>query len=116
MAKRCDLTGTGVMVGNNVSHSHRKTRRRFLPNLHKVTFKSEALGENISLKVASKTLRTVTKYGNIDSFLVNFGFAKLTEEAKTLRKRVKNALVKKGLYETVKVKSKKEDRKTIAEA
>jgi len=116
MAKRCDLTGTGVMVGNNVSHSHRKTRRRFLPNLHKVTFKSEALGENVSLKIASSTLRTVTKYGNIDSFLINFGFAKLSDEAKELRKKVKNALVKKDLYETVKIKSKREDRKATANA
>lgn len=116
MAKRCELTGMGVMVGNNVSHSHRKTKRRFLPNLQKVTFKSDALGQNVSLKVATKTLRTVNKYGSIDSFLINFGFAKLSEEAKTLRKRVKDALVRKGLYENVKIKSKKEDRKAMASA
>jgi large subunit ribosomal protein L28 len=112
MARRCELVGTGVMSGNNISHSHRKTRRRFLPNLHELTFKSDALGVNITLRITPSTLRTVNKYGNIDAFLVNTRVAKLTDEAKKLRNRVVKALEKKGQLDIVKIKrkvSKKKD-------
>ncbi len=44
MARRCDVAGKGVMSGNNVSHAHNKTRRRFLPNIQKMTLFSETLG------------------------------------------------------------------------
>ena len=44
MAKKCEISGTGVMSGNNVSHANNKTRRRFLPNLQVVSLLSEALG------------------------------------------------------------------------
>ena len=43
MSRRCELTGKGVMVGNNVSHANNKTKRRFLPNLNDVTMLSEVL-------------------------------------------------------------------------
>ena len=92
MAKRCDLTGIDVMTGNNVSHSKRHTKRRFLPNLQNVTLKSDTLGVNITLKVAAKTLRTINKYGNLDSFLINYGYAKLSENGQSLRKKVKDSL------------------------
>src|SRR5688572_10707801 len=49
MARRCALTGKGVMVGNNVSHANNKTKRRFLPNLRRQTLYSETLGEGIRL-------------------------------------------------------------------
>ena len=108
MSRRCDLIAkVGVMSGNNVSHSNRKTRRRFLPNLCQTSFASEALGVSVNLKVAAATLRTVNKYGNIDNFLVNYRFNQLSDEAKQLRTKVKKALIKKGLFEDVKVKSRK---------
>ena len=59
MARRCELTGTGVQTGNNVSHAQNKTRRRFLPNLCDVTLASEKLGRNFKLRVAAKALRSV---------------------------------------------------------
>ncbi|PKP84437.1 MAG: 50S ribosomal protein L28 [Alphaproteobacteria bacterium HGW-Alphaproteobacteria-2] len=46
MSRRCELTGKGVMVGNNVSHANNKTKRRFLPNLNEVTLMSETLGRS----------------------------------------------------------------------
>ena len=73
MSKKCNVLGVSVSSGNNVSHSNRKTKRRFCPNLKNVTFKSDVLGVNITLKVATSTLRTINKYGNIDNFLMNFG-------------------------------------------
>jgi large subunit ribosomal protein L28 len=103
MSKRCELTGTGVMSGHNVSHSHRKTKRKFLPNLQTTSFRSDALNVNVTLKITAATLRTVNKYGNIDAFLINYGFDKLTEEAQVLRNKVKKALIKKGEYDNVKI-------------
>ena len=49
MSRRCELSGKGPMVGNNVSHANNKTKRRFLPNLQEVTLESEALGRSIAM-------------------------------------------------------------------
>lgn len=107
MAKKCDLTGVGIMTGNNVSKSNRRTRRDFLPNLKGVTLKSEALGANIALKVKASVLRTINKYGDLDSFLVNYRFCKLTDKALGLRKKIEKALIGKGEFENVKTTNKK---------
>ncbi len=109
MSRKCDLLNVGVMSGNNVSHSNRKTRRRFLPNLKAVALHSDTLGIDINLRIAAATLRTVNKYGNIDNFLVNYRYAKLTEQARNLRNKIKRKLVKTGkLAEVQVVKEKKE--------
>ena len=52
MSKRCELTGKSPLKGHNVSHSNNKTKRKFLPNLKKVSFKSDILKKNIKLNVA----------------------------------------------------------------
>lgn len=114
MSKRCDLTGVGVMSGHNVSHSNRKTKRTFVPNLKKKSIKSDVLGSNITLTITSKTLKTITKYGSLDAFLVNFKYAKLTNLAKKLRKKVTKALIDKGLLEKVKVKKETKRKKASA--
>ena len=102
MARRCDLLNIGVMTGNNVSHSNRKTRRRFLPNLKNIAFKSDALGCDLNLRIAASTLRTVNKYGNIDNFLVNYRFNKLSETAQNLRNKIRKILVKSNKFAEVK--------------
>jgi len=108
MSKKCDLLGVAPVSGNNVSHSNRKTKRRFLPNLNKLSFFSDALGVKLNFRIAASTLRTINKYGNIDNFLANYRFNKLTDEAKKVRAKVKKSLVKKGQVEkTTKTKSKK---------
>ena len=61
MSIRCQLTGKGYLNGNNVSHAKNRTKRRFLPNVQKITFISERLGRSIQLKVAASTIRTVEK-------------------------------------------------------
>ncbi len=103
MSKRCELLGIGVMSGNKVSHSNRKTRRRFMPNLRELSFKSEALGCDVSLKIATATLRTINKYGSIDDFLVNCRHNKLTDAGKKLKTQIKKKLVKLGKLEEVKI-------------
>ena len=102
MARRCELLGVGVMSGNKVSHSNRKTKRKFLPNLRTVAFKSDVLGSEVTLRITAASLRTVNKYGNIDNFLVNCRFSKLTEDAKKLRTQIKKKLVKTGKLDEVK--------------
>lgn len=60
MARRCDLLGKSVMVGNNVSHANNKTKRRLIPNLrvYRMTLEN---GTRIKLKIAASTLRTIRK-------------------------------------------------------
>jgi large subunit ribosomal protein L28 len=103
MSRRCELLAVGVMTGNKVSHSNRKTRRRFLPNLKTVSFKSDSLGSDLTLKIATSTLRTINKFGNIDNFLVNYRCNKLTESAQKLRRQIKKKLIKLGKLEEVKI-------------
>ena len=114
MAKRCELTGVGVMTGNNVSKSKRRTRRDFLPNLKETTLKSEALGSNITLKIAASVLRTINKYGNLDSFIINYRCNKLTDQAKKLRRKIEKALIAKNEYENVKIVKKARAKKASA--
>lgn len=92
MAKRCDLTGTGPLVGNNVSHSKRRTRTRFMPNLQNVSLMSEALGRTVKLKVTAATLRSVEHNGGLDKFLLKRADGKLTEQAVRLKRDIKKKL------------------------
>lgn len=92
MAKRCDLTGVGVQTGNNVSHANNRTRRRFLPNVQNVSLQSDALGNNVSLKVTAATLRSVEHNGGLDSYLLTTSNNKLTVAAQTLKRRIQRAL------------------------
>ena len=70
MSRRCELTGKGVMAGNNVSHANNRTRRRFLPNLNDVTLESEALGRSIKLKISREAQRSVDHSGGFDTFII----------------------------------------------
>ncbi|MCP3982175.1 MAG: 50S ribosomal protein L28 [bacterium] len=63
MARKCSLTGVGPMSGNRVSHSHRKTRMRQLPNLQTKRIYVPELGRTIRVKLSTRALRTVTKKG-----------------------------------------------------
>ena len=63
MARVCDLTGKQVITGNNVSHSNRKSRRRFYPNLQDKKFFIPESGEWITLRVSAHALRTISKNG-----------------------------------------------------
>jgi ribosomal protein L28 len=63
MARKCDLTGQGTRFGNNVSHSHRKTRRTFKSNVHKKRIFLPEEGRFITLNVSTRALRTLQKKG-----------------------------------------------------
>jgi large subunit ribosomal protein L28 len=70
MSRRCELSGKAVQVGHKVSHSNRKAKKRFLPNLCNVTLISETLGRSVSLRVTAHALRSVEHRGGLDAFLV----------------------------------------------
>ncbi len=91
MSKKCDITGTGVMSGNNVSHANNKTRRRFLPNLQVVSLLSEKLGKVFKLKVCSKNLRSIEHNGGLDAYLASTSNTKLSEEAIKIKKQIAKA-------------------------
>ncbi len=91
MAKKCDITGTGVMSGNNVSHANNRTRRRFLPNLQVVSLLSEKLGRIFKLKVCSKTLRSIEHNGGLDAYLESTSNTKLSDEAIKIKKTIAKA-------------------------
>lgn len=63
MSRICQLTGKRPITGNSVSHSNRKTKRRFLPNLHTKRFFIPETKEWVTLKVSSHALRTINKLG-----------------------------------------------------
>ena len=91
MARRCELTGKGVLTGNNVSHAHNRTRRRFLPNLHDKALLSEALGRMVRLKVTTSAIRTVERHGGLDNYLLKTSDERLSQGARRVKRRVKNA-------------------------
>ena len=92
MARQCDLLGTKPQTGHNVSHSNRHTKRRFDPNLQRVTFYSEALRGPVGLRVTTRAIRTVQKHGGIDRFLVQTDAAKLGPQGRRLKRRVHKAM------------------------
>jgi large subunit ribosomal protein L28 len=91
MAKRCPITQRGVQAGNNVSHAQNKTRRRFLPNLQHTSVFSEALGEQVRLRVTPRGIRTIEHNGGLDAYLLGVADSKLSAEARRLKRRIEKA-------------------------
>ena len=96
MSRRCSMTGKAVMAGNNVSHAHNKTRRRFLPNLQVTSLLSDALGEVVRLRLSTRAIRTIEHKGGLDRYLMDTSDTKLPEEALALKRKVKKAMVAAG--------------------
>jgi large subunit ribosomal protein L28 len=96
MARRCAVTGKGVLSGNNVSHANNKTRRRFLPNLQESSFFSDVLGTQVRLRLTTNGIRTVEHNGGIDAYLLETPDRKLTLETIALKRRLERAKEKKA--------------------
>lgn len=96
MSRRCAMTGKGVQAGNNVSHAHNKTRRRFLPNLQDTSLLSDALGKTVRLRLSTRAIRTIEHKGGLDAYLLGTADSKLPEEALSLKRKVKKALAAAG--------------------
>jgi large subunit ribosomal protein L28 len=88
MSRRCDLTGKTVLVGHKVSHSNIKTKRRFLPNLCRVTLQSEALGQRVRLRISTNALKSVDHRGGLDAFLMKASDLELSPKARELKRKI----------------------------
>ena len=86
MSKKCELTGKIPMKGHNVSHANNKTKRRFIPNLKKVKFKSDLLKKSLKLTVSNAGVRSVDKKGSFDEFLKTVKNKDLSPRLKKLKK------------------------------
>jgi large subunit ribosomal protein L28 len=95
MARKCPVTGKGVQVGHNVSHSNIKTKRRFLPNLQTTSVLSDTLG-SVRMRVSAAALRTIEHKGGLDAFLKNTPDRELSAETRRLKNRVAVAAAKKA--------------------
>jgi len=92
MARRCELTGVGPMVGHSVSHSNIKTKRRFLPSLKTVKVASDALGQTFSLRISNAALRTLDFKGGLDAYIVKARDEQLSPTAQRIKRQVKAKL------------------------
>jgi len=88
MSKKCELTGKIPLKGHKVSHANNKTKRRFLPNLKKVKFKSEILNKSMKLTVSNSGVRSVDKKGSFDQFIKTTKEKYLSLRLKKLRKTI----------------------------
>ena len=95
MSRRCEMTGKGVLTGNNVSHANNKTRRRYLPNLQETALLSDVLGTTVRIRVTTHGLRTIEHNGGLDEFLLTTPNRRLPEEAQSLKRRIQRAQAKK---------------------
>ncbi|ATU72057.1 50S ribosomal protein L28 [Komagataeibacter medellinensis] len=96
MSRRCQITGKGVLTGNNVSHANNKSRRRFLPNLQETSLLSDILGAAVPMRMTTNGIRTVEHNGGLDSFLLSTPNRKLTPEALTVKRRILRVQEKKA--------------------
>jgi large subunit ribosomal protein L28 len=94
MSRRCELTGKGVLVGNNVSHANNKTKRVYRPNLQTISLMSEALGNAYKLRISMNALRSVDRSGGLDPFLLNSRDKSLSSRALRLKRAIAKKLAK----------------------
>ena len=91
MTRQCQITGKKPATGNNVSHAHNKTRRRFLPNVQRTSLMSEALGRMVRLRLSTSAIRTVEKAGGLDAYLKAMPAAELSPAVARLKRRIERA-------------------------
>jgi large subunit ribosomal protein L28 len=88
MSRRCDLTGKAAQTGHKVSHSNRKTKRRFLPNLCSVTLISDALNRSVRMRISANALKSVDHRGGLDTFLMKAKDDELSAKALDLKRQI----------------------------
>ena len=88
MSRRCELTGKTRQIGHKVSHSNRKTKRRFLPNLLNVTLQSDALERSVRMRISAHALKSVDHRGGLDAFLLKAKDAELSARALEIKRAI----------------------------
>src|SRR5712691_7692958 len=90
MARKCPVTGKGVLVGHNVSHSNIKTKRRYLPNLQTISLLSDTLGR-VRLRLSAAAIRTIEFKGGTAAWRKGTSDSKLSPEIRRLKRRITTA-------------------------
>lgn len=88
MARKCILSGKSVLTGHNVSHSNRKTNKRFLPNLQKLSLLSDSLSSSFKLRISTNALRSIEINGGLDNYLLSSNNSSLSTKALAIKKRI----------------------------
>lgn len=88
MSRVCEFSGTGPFTGNAVSHSNRKTRKRWLPNIKLKKYHFEELGHTVSLKLSARSIRTIDKLGGITTAVVQAKEGNLSDRLKKVRREI----------------------------
>lgn len=94
MARRCELTGKGLLTGHFVSHANNKTKRTYRPNLQTVSLASEALGNSYKLRISMNALRSVDRTGGLDPFILKAKDSALSPRALKLKRAIAKKLAK----------------------
>ena len=94
MPRVCKVTGKKTQVGMNVSHSMRHTKRTFLPNLQKLKFHSDILNRDFSLRISTAGLRTLTKHGGLDAYVMSKSPSRLAPEMAAIKKAINKKIGK----------------------
>lgn len=97
MSRVCEITGSKVGVGNNVSHSNRHTKRTFRPNLQTKTYQSEILGRTVTLTLTARAIRTLDKYNGFDGYMSQVKNKQVREHFSASAAKLRNAIVKRNL-------------------
>lgn len=84
----CELSGKKALYGNNVSHSQRKTRRSFKPNIISKYFKSDIMQEGCMMNVATSVIRQIEKAGGFDSYILSARDHSLSLKAQKIKRRI----------------------------
>ena len=92
MARRCGVTGKGVMTGHNVSHANNKSPRKFLPNLQRTSMLSDALGQTIRLRLSTNAIRTIERNGGLDAYLLKARNDSLSQTFRRIKTRIERKL------------------------
>lgn len=94
MARRCELTGKGVLTGHNVSHANNKTKRKFRPNLSEVSLISDKLDRTVKLRISKHALRSIDHNGGLDAFIIKQNDDNLSDRARRLKREIVRAAAK----------------------
>jgi len=92
MARRCGVTGKGVLTGHNVSHANNKSPRKFLPNLQRTSMLSDALGQTIRLRLSTNAIRTIERNGGLDAYLLKANNDTLSQTFRRIKTRIARKL------------------------
>jgi len=94
MSRVCEITGSKVGVGNNVSHSNRRTKRTFRPNLQTKTYQSEILARSVTLTLTARAIRTLDKYNGFDGYMSQVRNIRVREGFSAHATKLRNDILK----------------------